>query len=101
MNIIAEQVPVTRASRRDPAPNDYDLVCELMHRQEAFQRCDQYIFSPEFPRELQDFWKAIRRQEASNLKHLQERAAGKTHGWFFKLTDLTVPLPNHQNANRC
>ncbi len=101
MNTKSEPTPELHPTSRGPAHVDYDLVCELMHRQEAFRRCDQYILSSEFPRELQAFWEAIKTQEARNLKRNQELLAGRSNGLLFLLPDPPVtpilsPSANHR-----
>ena len=54
------------------ADHDHDLVHELSKRLDALWRCDQYIANAAGRGPLQEFWRAIKTQELTNIKRLKE-----------------------------
>lgn len=88
MNATSQAAPDRYARNPDCSPNDYDLVRELIERQQTFRRCDQYISNSEFKGELQNFWGAIKSQESKNLERLQTLIVRRSHGLSLRLPDL-------------
>lgn len=107
MNLTVEQIPQLPACKPGPGKpardlvgdlvqrqNEYyDRICELIQRQEAFRRCDEYINQPDFDIELKNFWEAIKRREAENLLHLQALATGPGTGMLWLSPELTSTTP--------
>lgn len=88
MNTYTQLTVTPAPTQLDCSPNDYDLVREIIQRQEVFRRCDEYISNPEFEGELQNFWGAIKSQEDKNLERLHTLIIGQGHGLWLRLPDL-------------
>jgi hypothetical protein len=71
--------------------NDYDLVSELMQRQQAFRRCDQYIHNSGFDTELQKFWEIIKRREEANQRQFQTSLAKQGHELVLMFPERPAP----------
>ncbi len=54
------------------ADHDHDLVHELSMRLDALWRFDQRIANADGRRELQDFWRQLKRQEKQTIDRLKQ-----------------------------
>ena len=54
------------------ADHDHDLVHELSKRLDALWRYDQYVANADGHAEVQDFWRAMKNQETTNITKLKE-----------------------------
>ncbi|MHC4447516.1 MAG: hypothetical protein ACYSXF_07035 [Planctomycetota bacterium] len=75
MTIAAEKEYTHLGETAGAADHDRDLVHELSKRLDALWRCDQYIANAEADVALQDFWKDLKEQEASNVNRLKQLIA--------------------------
>ena len=57
--------------------HDHDLVHVLSKRLDALWRYDQYIANAEGNKELQDFWRDLKKQDQANIKRLKELIAAE------------------------
>jgi hypothetical protein len=59
------------------ADHDHDLIHELSKRLDAVWRCDQHIANAEGRKDLQGFWRDLKRQDLENIKRLKELIGGE------------------------
>ncbi|QDT28560.1 hypothetical protein Enr10x_39040 [Gimesia panareensis] len=72
MTMVAEQQMEHIGETRGCADHDHDLVHELSKRLDALWRCDQYIANASGHKELQRFWRDIKKQEEANISRMKE-----------------------------
>ena len=52
--------------------HDHDMVHELSRRLDALWRYDQYIVNAKDHKDIQNFWKKIKKQEQKNIEELKQ-----------------------------
>ncbi len=59
------------------ADHDHDLIHELSKRLDAVWRYDQRVANAEGRKDLQAFWRDLKRQDLENIKRLKELIGGE------------------------
>lgn len=75
MRMAAEKEMIHIGETQGAADHDHDMIHELSKRLDALWRMDQYIANAEGHRDLQNFWRDLKRQEQGNVDRLKELVA--------------------------
>ncbi|MDE2507600.1 MAG: hypothetical protein KGM43_10335 [Planctomycetota bacterium] len=72
MSLTAEKQMEHLGASRGCADHDHDIVHELSERLDALWRYDQKIANADGHKELQRFWREMKRQDQENIKQLKQ-----------------------------
>lgn len=71
MSMVSEKTVEHIGETKGIEDHDHDLVHDLSKRLDSLWRYDQYIANAEGHKELEEFWKEIKRQEQHTIGRLK------------------------------